>query len=215
MDPLAATLDGVAGHRAAALPFALLAGLATSVGPCVAPRYLALAALIGGRRSLVPAVAFAGGVVVVTVAIGAGTGLVAGLVANRTALDLILAGGLIAFGLATLVREPHACGAPAHPGGARASGAFTLGGASALVVSPCCTPVLVAVAGLGAAARDPLFGLAVVAAFAAGHALPLLAAGLAGSWFGTALHRLTATAAPAVVSGSLTIALGAYYGLLA
>ncbi len=214
IDPLTGTFDGIGAHRYAALPLAALAGAASSIGPCVAPRYLALAALIGEGRPLVPVAAFTGGIVIVTVAIGAGAGVVAMLVAHVAAIDALVAIALIAFGIATVVREPHACHAERAPA-RRASGAFALGAASAFVISPCCTPLIVAFAGLGAFDRDPLFAAAYLAAFALGHAAPLLCAGIVGHALATPLRALAATAAPAVVSGALTIALGCYYGLLA
>ncbi len=193
---------------------AALAGAATSIGPCVAPRYLALAAMIGNRRPYVTVVAFTAGIVVATVVLGAGAGLAAALIANVTLIDALVAATLIAFGLVTLVREPQHCThhAPAAP---RASGAFALGAASALVVSPCCTPLIVAFAGLGAFEREPLVAALALAAFALGHAAPLVLAGAAGTAFARPIRAFAATAAPAVVSGSLTIALGCYYGLLA
>jgi cytochrome c biogenesis protein CcdA len=214
IDPLGIALDGAGTHRIVGLPLAVLAGAATSIGPCVAPRYLALAALIGTRRPFVPVAAFMLGLVIATVTLGAGASIAAVLVTHVATIDAVMAVLLIGLGIATIVREPRCTHATAlRP--VRASGAFALGAASALVVSPCCTPLIVGFAGLGAFDRDPLVACAYVAAFAFGHALPLAFAGIASTPFAAAGRVLAATAAPAVVSGSLTIALGAYYGLLA
>jgi cytochrome c biogenesis protein CcdA len=198
---------------------AALAGVASSIGPCVAPRYLAVAALTGGRTPWRPVVAFTLGIVVATVALGAGAtvasaSVIMALVAHVAAIDAIVALALIVFGIATLVRDPHRCEG-AHVRDARSSGAFALGAVSAFVVSPCCTPLIVAFAGLGAFARDPWYAAASLGAFALGHAAPLLLAGIAGATLAAPLRALAASAAPAVVSGSLTIALGAYYAVLA
>jgi cytochrome c biogenesis protein CcdA len=214
IDPFGLALDGVVAHRVGGLPFAALAGAATSVGPCVAPRYLALAALIGTRRPFVPVAAFTLGLMVATVTLGAGAGIAASLVTHVAAVDAVMAALLIGFGIATIVREPR-CGHVAAERPVRASGAFALGAASALVVSPCCTPLIVAFAGLGAFDRDPLLTSGYLAAFALGHALPLAFAGIASTPLAAAGRAFAASTAPAIVSGSLTVALGAYYGLLA
>ena len=97
----------------------------------------------------------------------------------------------------------------------RASGAFALGAGSALVISPCCTPLIVGFAGLGAFERDPLLAAAYLGAFALGHAAPLALTGLLGATFARRVRGIAASAAPAIVSGTLMIALGCYYGLLA
>jgi cytochrome c biogenesis protein CcdA len=214
IDPLGVALDGAVAHRIAGLPLAVLAGAATSVGPCVAPRYLALAALIGPRHPFVPVAAFTLGLVVVTVTLGAGAGIAAALLTHVAVIDAVMAVLLIGTGIATIVREPR-CAHAAARRPVRASGAFALGAASALVVSPCCTPLIVAFAGLGAFDRDPLMACGYLAAYAVGHALPLAFAGVASAPFAAAGRALAASAAPAVVSGSLTVALGTYYGLLA
>jgi cytochrome c biogenesis protein CcdA len=193
---------------------AALGGAATSLGPCVAPRYLALAALIGGRRPLLPTAAFTAGIVVAYVVLGTAAGIVGAIVARTTAIDLAFATALIATGVVTIVREPHACAREAHAV-TPAGGAFALGAGSALVISPCCTPLLAAFAGLGTFQRDPLGACACLAAFALGHAAPLALAALLGNAPARRLRGLAASGAPAVVSGTLMIALGGWYGVLA
>jgi cytochrome c biogenesis protein CcdA len=54
----------------------------------------------------------------------------------------------------------------------------------------------------------------LLAAFAIGHAAPLFAVGTLGSLCARTFRRWNASPAPAVVSGALMLALGAYYGLL-
>ncbi len=212
-DPLAASLAAVATGSYAAVPIAAAAGALTSIGPCVAPRYLALAAIIDHRRPLVTIAAFTAGIVLAYMTLGVGATLIANVVAQTTLVDTIVAVVLIAFGCRTLLRDPVCCDHAKH--GARAGGALTLGAASALVVSPCCTPALAAFAGLGAFDRDPPVAAAYLAAFALGHAAPLLLAGVAGASGVRHLRAIAATPAPAMISGTLTIALGCYYGLLA
>jgi cytochrome c biogenesis protein CcdA len=61
----------------------------------------------------------------------------------------------------------------------------------------------------------PAAAAAFLATFAAGHALPLVLLGTTGSLVARRLaHRYDGGAA-AVVSGTLLLALGAYYGMLA
>jgi thiol:disulfide interchange protein DsbD len=198
-----------------ALPLAFGAGIATSLGPCIAPRYLALAAIIGSRRPLLPIVTFAAGVVLGTIVLGSGAAAIALVVAHTAVIDAIVAVGLIACGIVTLVREPDACRHDPHHAHAHISGAFALGVASTLVISPCCGPIIAAVAASGAADGDPRTTAAALAAFALGHVAPIVPIGLLGTTFARPLTHLRATAAPAVISGALTIALGCYYGVLA
>ncbi len=198
-----------------ALPLAFGAGIATSFGPCIAPRYLALAALIGSRRPLLPIVTFAAGVVLGTIVLGGGAAAIALVVAHTSAIDAIVSVALIVGGSATLLREPDTCRHDTHHAHTHISGAFALGMASTLVISPCCGPLVAAVAAAGAADGDPRTTAATLAAFALGHVAPIVPIGLLGTAFARPLARLGATAAPAVVSGTLTIALGCYYGVLA
>jgi cytochrome c biogenesis protein CcdA len=86
---------------------------------------------------------------------------------------------------------------------------------SAFVVSPCCTPVVAGIAGLTALGGRCGEGIALLVAFALGHALPLLAAGALSARIAALLARPSASSAPAVVSGTLMLALAAYYGVLA
>ena len=135
---------------------------------------------------------------------------------HASALYAVLALVLTAGGLATIIRRPSCDHEhPAHPAPRRLSGAFTLGAASALVVSPCCTPVIAAVIGMTAVNPDPLSRATLLGAFALGHSAPLFLAGSLGAFCARPLRRWNASPAPAIVSGSLMLGLGGYYGLLA
>jgi cytochrome c-type biogenesis protein len=92
---------------------------------------------------------------------------------------------------------------------------FSLGAASALVVSPCCTPVVAAVIGMTAGSADPAARAMLLGAFTLGHAAPLFLAGALGALCDRPLRAWNASPAPAVVSGALMLALGGYYGMLA
>jgi cytochrome c-type biogenesis protein len=215
VDPVGAGLDAIARHDLVRLPAVFAAGVVTSVGPCVAPRYIAVAAVIerSAHRTLAVA-AFVGGLLVAYAVLGFGIGVAGMLWNHATAIYLLLGCGLGASGLAVLARAPHAHAAATHVP-ARSSAVFLLGAASALIVSPCCTPIVAAVAGMAAFDGVPAAAAAFLATFAAGHALPLVLLGTTGSLVARRLaHRYDGGAA-AVVSGTLLLALGAYYGMLA
>jgi cytochrome c biogenesis protein CcdA len=289
IDLLGESLRAVGTRSALAYPLVLGAGVVTSVGPCAAPRYVAVAALAHATRAPWTIVAaFAAGLVAAYVALGA---LASGIGTAANALGSLwsassyvygaLATALLAGGVFTLVRasgtlvpdpcEPRTgCDAPAACGGAsettmsRANvshgtaasrttsggtaasrttsggtaasrttsggtaasrttsggaasfgGVFLLGASSVLVVSPCCTPVVAGIAGLTLATGRALDGVALLAVFACGHAVPVAFAGALGDRFASALRRLAASQAPAIVSGALMIALAVYYGVLA
>lgn len=215
-DPLPEAVSAVLHNDVTRLPIVVFAGLATSLGPCVAPRYVALAALLGGAHRIRTVAAYAAGVVTVYAALGLGTGLLSLVTRNAGTIDAVLAVALIASGIATLVHEPacrHERSAEESPS-PRLSGSYTLGAASGLVVSPCCTPMVAAVAAFPVLDGSPLTRAAMLAAFALGHTAPMLATGMMSSAVATRIHRWTAAPATAVVGGTLTIALGAYYGIL-
>ncbi len=225
------------GLRAASLrsplayPLVFAAGLLTSAGPCVAPRYVAVAALANAARRPWRVVAtFVAGLVGAYAMLGLAAGALGALWSTSTLLYTVLALALAAGGALTLLRDgthehaatPASVPAPVPAATATArersvslGGALLLGATSAFVVSPCCAPVVAGIAGLTTLGGRTGEGVALLVAFALGHALPLLAAGALGSRVAALLARLSASAAPAVVSGTLMLALAAYYGVLA
>lgn len=104
-------------------------------------------------------------------------------------------------------------GAPGLPRPART---FLFGASSALVASPCASPVLATILGFVATLGDPLLGACLLTAYTAGYTTPVLltallatsarevSAGLEGrfGWF-----------APA--SGAMLLCYGTYSGLVA
>lgn len=219
IDPVALSVDAVVRGDATRLPVVALAGVITSLGPCVAPRYVAVAALLGERRRTLTIAAFVAGMLAAYTALGFGTGLLGQFAGHASALYLILAVALGAGGLRTLLRTPrcnhaHAEGPRTTVQPRRLSGVFSLGAASAFVVSPCCTPVVAAVLGMTALDGNPLSRAALLGAFALGHAAPLFAVGSLGTICARTFRDWNASPAPVVVSGTLMLGLGAYYGLL-
>lgn len=224
IDPLAAIIPALTSRSPAALALVFGGGIVTSVGPCVAPRYLAVAAIVGrDRNPLVPTLAYVSGLIGALMTVGFAGGLLGTLGSSSAAIDAVLAVALVAGGCCALVRaEPHdhhdgACRRPATTAGRRRSiGAiFLLGAASALVVSPCCTPVIATIAATTTAAGEPLRGAALLALFGAGHAVPLLFTSQVGSIAARCTPHRLGTQAPAIVSAVLMLALGLYYAVIA
>jgi cytochrome c biogenesis protein CcdA len=213
-DPVSAAIAAIVHGRLAGLPIAAVAGLLTSFGPCMAPRYLALAPLLQRRGRAATIALFVCGMLVTYLAISFGVGVAVDVTRAASIVYVIFSAALLVLGTRMLLRgdtcadRAHGC-AQAHP-----SGAFSLGAASALNVSPCCTPVLLAVSAVTAADGDVASRLLLLAAFVAGHAGPLFVAVPLARVFERAAAGWRLGAAPAVVASALTIALGAYYGLL-
>lgn len=216
IDPLSGALDAVAAGSPFAYPLALGAGVVTSVGPCVAPRYVAIAALAhGARRPRLVIAAFVMGVVGAYVTIGFATTALAALRASSTYVYAALALALGTAGAVTLLR--NAGDGHRHTGrvSAGAGGPFLAGASCALVVSPCCTPIVAGIAGLTVLSGRPAQGALLLAAFAAGHVLPLLGVASLGARCATLLAHRAAANAGAIVGGTLMLALAGYYAVLA
>ncbi len=221
IDAVSAGLHAVATRSPLAYPLVFAAGAVTSIGPCAAPRYVALAALVNAsRRPARIIAAFVAGLVGAYVVLGAAAGAVGALWSASRLVYAAFAVLLAIAGVATLLRggtsHVHES-AGVHDAGARASlgGTFLLGASSAFVVSPCCTPVVAGIAGLTTASGHTGEGVALLAAFAFGHALPIVSAGALGTRVAHRLRHVAASHAPAVVAGTLMLALAAYYGVLA
>jgi cytochrome c biogenesis protein CcdA len=222
IDAVSAGLHAAATRSPLAYPLVFVAGAVTSVGPCAAPRYVALAALVNASRKPGRVIAaFVAGLAGAYVVLGVAAGAIGALWTISRFVYAALAVTLAVAGLVTLLRgagASHAHGnVRAHEAGARASlgGTFLLGASSAFVVSPCCTPVVAGIAGLTTASGHTGEGVALLAAFAVGHALPIVSAGALGTRVVAALRHLTASHASAVVAGTLMLALAVYYGVLA
>jgi cytochrome c biogenesis protein CcdA len=222
IDAVNAALHAVSTRSPLAYPLVFAAGAVTSIGPCAAPRYVALAAVVNAsRRPWRANAAFVAGLAGAYVVLGAAAGALGALWSASRFVYVAMALGLAVAGIATLVRGAGAPRAHAHEdaaacgGRASAGGTFLLGASSALVVSPCCTPIVAGIAGLTTAGGHAGAGSALLAAFACGHALPVVSAGALGARVAGALRHLAASHAPAVVAGTLMLALAAYYGVLA
>jgi len=182
---------GGAGPLLAALGGALLGGLLLNVMPCVFPilslKALSLARGGGDERTVRrEALAYAGGVMAVCVALGAlllalrAGGSAAGwafqLQDPRIILILMLLTAAIGFNLAGLFELPSISGGGALAAKGGTGGAFWTGALAAFVATPCTGPFMGAA--LGAALVLPTLGaLAVFAGLGLGMAMPFLLLG--------------------------------------
>ena len=230
IDPRALVDAALTADTPAALGLTLLAGLITSVGPCVAPRYIAISAIAASyRHPIVPTLMFIAGLLCTFTIVGFGSSMLGSLWALSTPLYALLAVGLVCAGCATLVRAgrhqcSHEAGAADFPcertiaptnGRRSAGGIFLLGATSALIISPCCTPFIAGIVAAAAATGKPVLGMLLLVSFALGHALPLLFAGNAGSLLRGPLRWRMPEQTSGIVAGTLLLALGAFYGVLA
>ncbi|HTW83426.1 MAG TPA: cytochrome c biogenesis protein CcdA [Candidatus Sulfotelmatobacter sp.] len=214
-DLVVSTLQAAASQQGRALPLAFAAGVVTSAGPCVAPRYLALAAVMQtGARPWALVCAYVVGLVGAMVLLGLAVDALASVRGAASVTDALLAGALAVAGIVVLARggAAHAARRTAPVG---LGGVALLGASGALVVSPCCTPVLAAIAGLTLGGGTTASATAVLTAYALGHALPLVGVGVLGTRLARGFARMAGSHAPATVGGTLMLALASYYGVLA
>lgn len=219
-DPVSQGLAAAAARSAYAAPLAFLAGAVTSVGPCVAPRFIAIAGMTAGAPrirvwSLVAA--FVAGLTATYAAFGAVSSLLARATAFSTYTYVLVAVALALSGVITLWRDGDRCDHRHEDPERRYTrgGAFLLGASFALVVSPCCTPLVAGILTYTSQAGTPLYGSALLACFALGHALPVLGVASGMSSVSSALGRFSVRQASSVVSATLMLGLAAYYAILA
>jgi thiol:disulfide interchange protein DsbD len=216
IDALDAGLRAVATRSPLACPLVFAAGLATSLGPCAAPRYVAVAALANATSRPGRSVTlFIAGLVAAYVCLGSAASALGAVRAWSTYVYVALAIVLTLGGTMTLFqRDAHGHAEP-RVGASNSGGAFLLGASSALVVSPCCTPIIAGIAGLTIVSGRASDGVALLASFGLGHAAPLLGAAFLSRRMSAGLRRFAASPAPAVVAGTLMLGLAAYFGVLA
>ena len=215
MDPIQTAFNAVANGRAGAPAAAFIAGVATSFGPCMAPRFIAIGAIAGGdrtARSLVRVVAFICGLVASSVVLAAVVSFTAQLNRLSGVIYAVLAIALGLHGAQSLFADmsPKCTHKPVTSIG----GSFLVGSSFAFVLSPCCAPFIAALATVGAANGAVAFTSIVLIAFSAGHASPLLVAGCGAARVKRFLESHFLSMPGSVVSGGLAIALAAYYALL-
>jgi cytochrome c biogenesis protein CcdA len=202
-----------------ALFVALQAGALAGLGPCGLSRALLLRALLDrlpDRERRPHALAFAGGLIAGYLACGAmfvaaATVIATSPVAFAAAAVVCIAGGANA---AWRAGTSHLRGCrPRTPKGSTGA-TFAAGAATTLVGAPCCGPLSVALAGGAFSSLSPRDAHALIAAYAIGHAGPVLGAIVAGDRF-TGLVRIVPQSVSDAVTGGVLFGLGGYYAISA
>jgi cytochrome c biogenesis protein CcdA len=196
---------------------AFVAGLAASAGPCAAPRYLALTALlttVQGRGRLSAIVLFAGGMFLAYAGMAFAGSLFWRLPVIAGGANLACATAFAVGGVrASLVRRDAGMSTCLHRQIPRP--AFFAGLCSGLTFSPCCGPVALLLGSGALADGSVAVAVSVLGAFVAGHLAPIVATGGISGWIAARLDVRQTGGALTVVNAALMIAAAAYYGLIA
>jgi cytochrome c-type biogenesis protein len=178
---------------------------------------MALAACVTGNRNVTRTVtSFIGGLVLAYLLFGVTISLIANLQLLASSIYVLVAVALVAGGAYTLwhARGADMCDHPGKPSVLTWWRTALFGASFAFVVSPCCTPFVIAILLYTAKIGSPSYGMLLLAIFALGHSAPLVAYGIAGGRVNQLLSRFRLDQAAAIASGTLMLALGAYYVVL-
>ena len=198
---LSAGLDTTLRDRPlVALPILFVAGLATSLTPCVYPMIPITAGILGGAgaqarsraRTLTLTLTYVTGLALVYSSLGllAGlTGSLFGTVSSNPWAYFVMGNLLLLFGLALLdvftFRAPGPLLAWAgRVSGGSLGGVFLLGATSGLVAAPCGAPAFAAVLTFVGATRSGLLGFLYLFTFSLGMTALLVAIGLSSGLLG-------------------------------
>ena len=185
-----------------ALPLLFLAGVLTSLTPCIYPMIPITAAIVGGNsvggatrsrsRSLFLTLSYVVGLALAYASLGLFAGLsgtLFGSVSTNPWLYFAMANLLVIAALAMLdvipVRLPRALlnrAATAGEGG-RLSGAFVMGTVSGLVAAPCSAPVMAAVLTWVTVTKSGVLGFVYLFVFSLGMCTLLVVVGLFSGTF--------------------------------
>jgi cytochrome c-type biogenesis protein len=203
-----------------ALGIAFLAGLAFSFNPvALASIPVALAYVTKARttqQSILFGIAFALGMIIIQVLLGFVAGLSGDWIASFAGRQwgLLLGPVLIVLGFiwAGWARLPLPSASFKATRPTTLFGAFALGTVFSIAVCPVCNPELVVLIGAAAALASPLFGAALLFAFAVGRAIPLLLGACAVGWLEN-LRAFSRYQKPIEVLGGLTLMIFGLYML--
>jgi cytochrome c-type biogenesis protein len=180
-----------------ALPILFIAGVLTSLTPCIYPMIPITAAIVGGSsvghavrpraRTVVLTFAYVIGLATAYASLGLFAGLsgtIFGSVSTNPWLYFVMANLLVLASLAMLdvipVRLPSALitrAATAGEGG-KVSGALIMGAASGLVAAPCSAPIMAAVLTWVSATKSGVLGFIYLFVFSLGMCTLLVVVGL-------------------------------------
>lgn len=219
MDGISQAISATVQARAFAPAVVFVSGVFSSVGPCVAPRFIAVAGLTADKAGVercALAGAFIGGLVCAYAAFGALAPLVGRMIALSSYMYGTLSITLAFAGAVALWRGNTSC-AHQHRAALQTSvgGALLLGASFAFVVSPCCTPVVFAILAYTSGAGSSAYACALLACFALGHALPVAALASGTQLVNRYLLRDAVRQAATVVGAALMLGLSMYYAVLA
>jgi cytochrome c-type biogenesis protein len=203
-----------------ALAIAFVAGLVFSFNPvALAAIPVALAYVTKARttkQSILFGIAFALGMILVQVLLGFVAGLSGDWVAQLAGRQwgLLLGPVLIVLGFiwAGWLRVPLPSPSFKAKRPTTVLGAFVLGTVFSVAVCPVCNPEFVVLIGAAAALASPLFGAALLFAFAVGRAIPLVLGATAVGWF-ESLSSLSRYKRPIEVLGGVTLMVSGLYML--
>lgn len=190
--------EQLSGSPVTALPLLFLAGVLTSLTPCIYPMIPITAAIVGGgeagrvagrskTRPLLLSLTYVLGLALVYAALG----LVAGL--SGTMFGRISTNPWLYFGMANLlmlaalamldvitIRPPAALlqRASTAGDGGRFGGAFVMGGMSGLVAAPCSAPVMIAVLTWVTETKSAFLGFLYLFVFSLGMCTLLVVVGV-------------------------------------
>ena len=184
-----------------AFPLVFVAGVLTSLTPCIYPMIPITAAIVGGQavgaeappkwRTFVLTMSYVAGLALFYAILGliAGlTGTLFGAISTNPWLYFAMANVLVIAALAMLdvipVRLPAALvqrAATAGTGG-RAAGAFVMGSMSGLVAAPCGAPVMAAILTWVGTKGSPILGFGYLLVFSLGMCTLLVVVGLSSGF---------------------------------
>ncbi|HET9392958.1 MAG TPA: cytochrome c biogenesis protein CcdA [Candidatus Rubrimentiphilum sp.] len=217
MDVTSSALLAIGRGNAYAPVLAFAAGLAGSFGPCAASRLVAVAACGSNkslRESAFAAGSFVAGLVLAYLLFALAGSLIWEAFRYSGEIYAIAAVFLAAGGLAAVIRAPAEC-VHSQVHWRRSSGSmFLLGASSALMVSPCCTPIVLASIAY-AGVTGLWFSCAAIACFALGHAFPVALVAIGGSVLRPLLTHPNVQGATSMIGGSLLLGLAGYYVVVA
>ena len=187
---------------------AFVLGATTAVGPCMLPRYLLITGYIADSRGWTVSTAVFTGVICGAMLVAAfGLSLSQFARASHIVYAVIAAALLVSGCFALHDRECDRRYGAKSVVGISLGGAFLCGVSAALVPSPCCAPIVVALGILGGTSPFPLI------AFIIGHAVPIIAFGSCGI---AVRRRVARWQKPmGTVNAAVALGIGGYYALLA
>lgn len=218
VDIIHAALMDVAGRSLAGPAVCAGAGLVGSLGPCAAPRMIA-AAGIGSDRTPVRRrcrlmASLIAGICCGYVTLGLAATVLLRMMQMVGILYVAMCVVLLFVGIKSIVASDGVTSGSGCCHGRGANGASFFAGMSfALVVSPCCTPIVAGIAAFAQANGDWIYSGLCMACFALGHSAPLAIVGFASLTLRERMLRY----APAVgvINGALLLGLAGYYAVLA